>query len=86
MLNPELIILGGFLGTIYSMDTKRIQKIVAQHTLKPSYETVRISRATLGVNQVVLGAAELIFQRLLNDPVGQKFKRTSKSISVQERG
>ena len=86
LLNPELIILGGFLGTIYSMDTKRIQKIVAQHTLKPSYETVRISRATLGLNQVVLGAAELIFQGLLNDPVGQKFKRTPKSSPGQGRG
>jgi predicted NBD/HSP70 family sugar kinase len=75
LLNPELIILGGFLGSIYSMDTKRIQNIVAKNTLKPSYETVRISRAALGVNQVVLGAGELIFQRLLDDPIGIKIGR-----------
>lgn len=76
LLNPELIILGGFLGSIYSMDTKRIQKIVAKNSLKPSYDSVRITRAVLGPNQVILGAAELIFQRLLNDPTGLKLSNT----------
>ena len=75
LLNPELIILGGFLGSIYSMDIKRIQKIVEKYTLKPSYENVRISRAALGVHQVILGAAELIFQPLLDDPVWIKIGR-----------
>lgn len=76
LLNPELIILGGFLGTIYSMDTKKVQKIVAKNTLKPSYETVRITRAALGVNQVVLGAAELVFQTFLYDPAGPEFTKS----------
>ncbi len=76
LLNPELIILGGFLGTIYSMDTKKVHKIVAKNTLKPSYEAVRITRAALGVNQVILGAAELVFQTFLYDPSGpETFKR-----------
>ena len=76
LLNPELIILGGFLGTIYSMDTKKVQKIVEKNTLKPSYESVRITRAALGVNQVVLGAAELVFQNFLYDPAGPEFTKS----------
>jgi predicted NBD/HSP70 family sugar kinase len=76
LLNPELIILGGFLGSIYSMDTKKLQKIVAKNTLKPSYESVRISRAALGVNQVVLGAAELVFQTFLYDPASPEFTKS----------
>jgi len=75
LLNPELIILGGFLGSIYSMDTKRVHKIVAKNTLKPSYESVRITRAALGVNQVILGAAELVFQKLLYDPSSPDFAK-----------
>lgn len=73
LFNPELIILGGFLGTIYSMDTNKVHKIVAKNTLKPSYESVRITRATLGVNQVILGAAELVFQKCLYDPTEPEF-------------
>lgn len=76
LLNPELIILGGFLGTIYSMDTKKVHKIVAKNTLKPSYESVRITRAALGVNQVILGAAELVFQTFLYDPAGPELSKS----------
>ena len=73
LLNPELIILGGFLGSIYSMDTKKVQKIVAKNTLKPIYDSVRITRSALGVNQVILGAAELVFQTYLYDPSAPDF-------------
>lgn len=79
LLNPELIILGGFLGTIYSMDTKKVNKIVSKNTLKPSYESVRISRAALGVNQVILGAAELVFQTFLTDSAGIEFSKSANS-------
>lgn len=76
LLNPQLIILGGFLGTIYSMDTKKVHNIVAENTLKTSYESVRISRAALGVNQVILGAAELVFQTFLYDPAGPELSKS----------
>lgn len=76
LLNPQLIILGGFLGSIYSMDTKKVHRIVAQNTLKTSYESVRITRAALGVNQVILGAAELVFQTFLYDPAGSELAKS----------
>ena len=81
LLNPQLIILGGFLGSIYSMDTRQVQTIVSRETLTPNHENVRIARATLGVNQVILGAAELVFQGLFDDPMAQPFGKIPKLSS-----
>ena len=61
------------------MDTKKVNKIVSKNTLKPSYESVRISRAALGVNQVILGAAELVFQTFLTDSAGIEFSKSANS-------
>jgi predicted NBD/HSP70 family sugar kinase len=67
-LNPRLIILGGFLGSLYALDPERLQKVVSREALPMSWSDVVISRPALGANILMVGAAELAFAALLADP------------------
>jgi predicted NBD/HSP70 family sugar kinase len=67
-LNPQLIVLGGFLGALYAVAPKRLDKSVAAQTLPSPGDTVRIARAELGGNLLMIGAAELAFEGILADP------------------
>lgn len=68
VLNPELVVLGGFLGSIHAVDEELLEQLVAGQTLAASYEDVRIVRATLGPDLLLIGAAELAFEPLIADP------------------
>lgn len=68
VLNPELIVLGGFLGALFAVDGDYLQAQVAGHALSASYACLRIARAQLGSDILMIGAAELAFARLLADP------------------
>ena len=68
ILNPPLIVLGGFLGAILTRDPGYLEERVAAQALAVAYEDVRIARAALGSDLLMVGAAELIFATLLADP------------------
>jgi predicted NBD/HSP70 family sugar kinase len=70
ILNPRLIVLGGFLATILQRDPEYLQTRVADQTLSAAYHDVRIARAGLGSDLLMIGAAELTFAELLADPAG----------------
>ncbi|CAN5400461.1 ROK family transcriptional regulator [soil metagenome] len=70
ILNPSLIVLGGFLGAILQRDPGYLDGRVAAQALTASYEDVRIARAALGSDLLLIGAAELMFAKLLADPAG----------------
>jgi predicted NBD/HSP70 family sugar kinase len=70
ILNPRLIVLGGFLATILQRDPGYLETRVAAQTLAAAYEDVRILRAGLGSDLLMIGAAELTFASLLADPAG----------------
>lgn len=70
VLNPQLIVLGGFLGSIFECDPEFLRARVHAQSLAVSYECVTISRALLGADLLMTGAAELAFERLLADPAG----------------
>lgn len=70
IFNPEMIVLGGFLGTIFSQDPQRLVSAVAAGTIGGLGTEVRIERAVLGSELLLVGAAELAFSRLLADPAG----------------
>jgi predicted NBD/HSP70 family sugar kinase len=67
-LNPQLIVLGGFLGALYAVDPERLDRAVAAQSLPSARDSVRIVRAELGTNLLMIGAAELAFEALLADP------------------
>lgn len=67
--NPERIILGGFLATVFSLAPQRLIDDVQIGALHGPGEVVRISRAVLGSNILMIGAAELALSGLLADPL-----------------
>jgi predicted NBD/HSP70 family sugar kinase len=68
--NPQLIVLGGFLGALYEVAPGHLDGLLAEQPLKASREGVRISRAELGSDLLMIGAGELAFAPLLADPAG----------------
>jgi predicted NBD/HSP70 family sugar kinase len=68
IFNPDLILLGGFLGSLLEAEPVRLRNVIARETLAPQLSAVRILRPTLGSEILLIGAAELAFQPLLSDP------------------
>lgn len=68
ILNPELVVLGGFLGSLFAVDPDRLEAEVARQAIPASHASVRIARAQLGSDILMIGAAELAFAPLLADP------------------
>jgi predicted NBD/HSP70 family sugar kinase len=70
LFNPELIVLGGFLGSLYESAPERLEGAVARSAMLGSGEAARITRSSLGRDLLVVGAAQLAFAPLLADPAG----------------
>lgn len=68
ILNPQLIVLGGFLASLDAAAPGRLDRLVRGQALSASFDDVRITRAALGSDILLIGAAELAFSRLLADP------------------
>lgn len=68
ILNPQLIVLGGFLASLDAAAPGRLDELVRAQALRASFADVRITRAALGSAILLIGAAELAFARLLADP------------------
>lgn len=70
ILNPQLVVLGGFLASLQAVDPERLRDAVGRLTLPAPFDSVGICAAELGSNLLMIGAAELVFERLLDDPGG----------------
>jgi predicted NBD/HSP70 family sugar kinase len=70
IFNPQLIVLGGFLGALYTVAPERLTRLIADQALRASGESLVIARAELGSRLLMIGAAELAFGPLLADPAG----------------
>lgn len=68
LLNPQVIALGGFLSALLAYDPDRLHSAVAEAALPPSFEGVRITATEVGSNLLMIGAAQLAFSPLLDDP------------------
>jgi predicted NBD/HSP70 family sugar kinase len=68
-LNPEAIVLGGHLGTVYSLASAGVARQL-EGALPASRDLVSISSSDLGGDASLTGASEVAFTRLLDDPVG----------------
>lgn len=67
LFNPAVVIVGGFLAALYGESRPDIADIAAE-SIQASRESLRIAPALLGVDQLTVGAAELVFSELLLDP------------------
>jgi predicted NBD/HSP70 family sugar kinase len=68
ILNPPLIVLGGFLGALLQRDPAYLHERVAAQSLGVAFDDLTIARAALGSDLLLVGAAELVFAKLLGDP------------------
>lgn len=70
ILNPELIVLGGFLAALLEADAGFLDEELTRSALPAAREGVSVVPAGLGPNLLMVGAAELAFRALLTDPAG----------------
>ncbi|TFD63552.1 ROK family transcriptional regulator [Cryobacterium ruanii] len=68
-LNPARIILGGFLACLYAISPEALDASLASQPLRGPRETATIRGAELGQDILIIGAAEIVFESLLLDPV-----------------
>ena len=71
VLNPEVIVLGGFLASLLAFDESYLVRRVEEQSLRAPFEAVTITRAQLGSDLLMIGAAELAFAGVLSDPARQ---------------
>jgi len=67
-VDPEVVVLGGFLGALLGHVGDRIEADVRAQSMPAMTERLRIVPAALGTDVLVRGAAEIGFRDLLLDP------------------
>lgn len=68
VLNPSVVVLGGFLATLAEHDLPALVDAVAAQAMPASMEGLSIRTAVLAEDRLLIGAAELAFGDLLRDP------------------
>jgi predicted NBD/HSP70 family sugar kinase len=68
VLNPRIVVMGGLFARLYPFVEKPLATAFAELALPASARIVSIVPASLGVDAPLLGAAELAFEALLDDP------------------
>lgn len=68
-LNPSIIVLGGFLAALREADDAGFDEAVRAQLLSAAAEGLEIRPAALGRDRLLIGAAELVFERLAEDPL-----------------
>jgi len=71
LLNPRVIVLGGYLRSLFPLVREDVDSELAIHGLMAPREQVLVTLPGLGGDSVLHGAAELAFEPLLADPVGR---------------
>ena len=77
ILNPGLVLLGGHLVESYPFVRSALEAELDRRVLRASRQMVRVMPTSLGLDAPLLGAAELAFEPLLNDPAAWLRPRTS---------
>ena len=72
LFNPKLIVLGGFLGSLYAVAPGHLDHILAHQPLRAARQEVTITRSRLASDLLMIGAAELAFESILSDPTSAR--------------
>lgn len=70
LFNPGMVIFGGMLRDVYPAATAQVRARIAANVLPVARERVRLRISGLGYDATLVGAAELGFTGLLDDPLG----------------
>ena len=68
-LNPERILLGGSLSLLLDAARPEIENSLERFALEAQGRTVQVLQPSLGADSALVGAAEIAFTPLLNDPL-----------------
>ena len=68
-LNPERVLLGGFLSELLDLAREDIESALCRYALEASGRSVQLVQPTFGEDSALLGAAEVAFAALLADPL-----------------
>jgi predicted NBD/HSP70 family sugar kinase len=68
-LNPQLVILGGYLSELLDIARPEVESALKEYALQAPGRTVQLVHPTFGGDSALLGAAELAFAELLADPL-----------------
>jgi predicted NBD/HSP70 family sugar kinase len=77
ILNPDVVILGGPLSSLFFLTGDRIKSEMDSMSTFAGRAGVRLLQPGLGEDSSLLGAAELAFEPLLDDPVDAWSRRAS---------
>ena len=70
VLNPSVVVLGGFLATIAERDLASLGEAVRAQAMPASTDDLDIRVAALSEDRLLIGAAEAAFADLLSNPLG----------------
>jgi predicted NBD/HSP70 family sugar kinase len=70
VLNPAVVVLGGFLAMLAGDDPDGFTEAVVAQTMPANGEDLEIRPAALAEDRLLIGAAEAAFAELLRDPAG----------------
>ncbi|MCX7520831.1 ROK family transcriptional regulator [Microbacterium sp. STN6] len=68
VFNPSVVVLGGYLDALYRARRTDDEWDLAKRAIRSARESVRVISAALGRDQLMIGAGELAFAELLDDP------------------
>lgn len=68
--NPGIVVLGGPLGELFEVTEDVVRETVDRSSLVAPREQLRLAASVLGPDAQIIGAAELAFEPLLEDPIG----------------
>ena len=77
LLNPQLVVLGGVFGRIHPFVSRTLESELDRRALAAPRGMVRVVPARLGSDAPLLGAAELAFGPLLDDPAAWLASRSA---------
>lgn len=80
VLNPRMIVLGGFLATLAASDIGGLEAAVRGQAMAANGEDLKIRPAALGEDRLLIGAAETAFAALLRDPLSASAEAPSSPV------
>lgn len=68
IFNPQVVILSGFLASLFKFDNNRLLEEFRRHALVASQEEVVVTPGKLNANLLMIGAAELPIHQVMENP------------------
>lgn len=81
IFNPQIVILEGFLDSIFKFNKERLLSSLHSSSLNSAHDGLVVSSGELGTSAVLIGAAGLAFAPLIANPSGTEIYKLSKVSS-----